>query len=124
MVSFYYIYLLKVLILGKLKSGNSSKYSQDSENIPMTEDDIKLFELTKNNTITNRDILNKEKEYMKTIEPKYKEIYGDKGVKFFEEENKNEVEKINENTYQNEQVNNRNKKGKVRFSSIVQYSRN
>ena len=90
----------------------------------MTEDDIKLFELTKNNTITNRDILNKEKEYMKTIEPKYKEIYGDKGVKFCEEENKNEVEKINENTNQNEQVNNRNKKGKVRFSSIVQYSRN
>ena len=90
----------------------------------MTEEDIKLFELTKNNTITNRDILNKEKEYMKTIEPKYKEIYGDKGVKFCEEENKNEVEKINENTNQNEQVNNRNKKGKVRFSSIVQYSRN
>jgi len=90
----------------------------------MTEDDIKLFELTKNNTITNRDILNKEKEYMKTIEPKYKEIYGDKGVKFCEEENKTEVEKINENTNQNEQVNNRNKKGKVRFSSIVQYSRN
>ena len=90
----------------------------------MTEDDIKLFELTKNNTITNRDILNKEKEYMKTIEPKYKEIYGDKGVKFCEEENKNEVEKINENTNQNEQINNRNKKGKVRFSSIVQYSRN
>ena len=90
----------------------------------MTEDDIKLFELTKNNTITNRDILNKEKEYMKTIEPKYKEIYGDKGVKFCEEENKNEVEKINENANQNEQVNNRNKKGKVRFSSIVQYSRN
>ena len=90
----------------------------------MTEEDIKLFELTKNNTITNRDILNKEKEYMKTIEPKYKEIYGDKGVKFCEEENKNEVEKINENTNQNEQVNNINKKGKVRFSSIVQYSRN
>ena len=90
----------------------------------MTEEDIKLFELTKNNTITNRDILNKEKEYMKTIEPKYKEIYGDKGVKFCEEENKNEVEKINENTNQNEQVNNRNRKGKVRFSSIVQYSRN
>ena len=90
----------------------------------MTEEDIKLFELTKNNTITNRDILNKEKEYMKTIEPKYKEIYGDKGVKFCEEENKNEVEKINENANQNEQVNNRNRKGKVRFSSIVQYSRN
>ena len=90
----------------------------------MTEEDIKLFELTKNNTITNRDILNKEKEYMKTIEPKYKEIYGDKGVKFCEEENKKEVEKINENANQNEQINNRNKKGKVRFSSIVQYSRN
>ena len=90
----------------------------------MTEEDIKLFELIKNNTITNRDILSKEKEYMKTLEPKYKEIYGDKGVKFCEEENKNENTNQNENAYQNEQINERNKRGKVRFSSIVQYSRN
>ena len=90
----------------------------------MTEEDIKLFELIKNNTITNRDILCKEKEYMKTLEPKYKEIYGDKGVKFCEEENKNENTNQNENANQNEQINERNKRGKVRFSSIVQYSRN
>ncbi len=92
----------------------------------MTEEDIKLFELIKNNTITNRDILCKEKEYMKTLEPKYKEIYGEKGVKFCEEENKNEIENINknENANQNEQIKERNKRGKVRFSSIVQYSRN
>ena len=90
----------------------------------MTEEDIKLFELIKNNTITNRDILSKEKEYMKTLEPKYKEIYGDKGVKFCEEENKNENTNQNENANQNEQINERNKRGKVRFSSIVQYSRN
>ena len=90
----------------------------------MTEEDIKLFELIKNNTITNRDILCKENEYMKTLEPKYKEIYGDKGVKFCEEENKNESTNQNENANQNEQINERNKRGKVRFSSIVQYSRN
>ena len=86
----------------------------------MTEEDFKLFDLIKNNTITNRDILNKEKEYMKNLEPKYKEIYGDKGVKFCEEENKNEIENMN----QNEQIKERKRKNKVKFSSIVEYSRN
>ena len=88
----------------------------------MTEEDIKLFELTKNNTITNRDILKKEKEYMKNIEPKYKEIYGDKVAKFCEEESKIESENANENP--NEQIKKRRRRRKVKFSSIVEYSRN
>ena len=120
-------------MLGKLKSGNSNRESKDEE-IPMTEEDIKLFELTKNNTITNRDVLNKEKEYMKTIKPKYQEIYGDKGVKFCEEEKKNEIENVKENmnengdgngnANQNEQIKERKRKSKVKFSSFVEYSRN
>ena len=82
----------------------------------MTEEDKKLFELTKNNTITNRDILNKEKEYLKNVESQYKEIYGDKGIQFCQDENKN-------NTKRKKRT---NKKGKrqVKFASIVQYSRN
>ena len=82
----------------------------------MNEEDKKIFELTKNNTMINRDIQNKEKEYLKNIESTYQEIYGDKGVKFCEEENKNEGENI-----QNEE---NKEKGKVKFSSIVEYYRN
>ena len=82
----------------------------------MNEEDKKIFELTKNNTIINRDIQNKEKEYLKNIESTYQEIYGDKGVKFCEEENKNEDGNIpgEENK----------EKGRVKFSSIVEYYRN
>ena len=88
----------------------------------MTEEDVKLFELTKSNTITNRDILKKDKEYMKSIEPKYKEIYGDKVTKFCEEESKNES--INASQNQNEQIEKKKRRRKIKFSSIVEYSRN
>ena len=50
----------------------------------------------------------------------YKEIYGDKGIQFCEEENKNN--NINEN--ENEQREKKKEKRKVKFSSIVEYSRN
>ena len=88
----------------------------------MTEEDVKLFELTKSNTITNRDILKKDKEYMKNIEPKYKEIYGDKVTNFCEEESKNES--INASQNQNEQIEKKKRRRKIKFSSIVEYSRN
>ena len=53
---------------------------------------------------------------MKKIEPQYREIYGDKGIQFCQDENKN-------NTKRKKRT---NKKGKrqVKFASIVQYSRN
>ena len=88
----------------------------------MTEEDVKLFELTKSNTITNRDILKKDKEYMKNIQPKYKEIYGDKVTKFCEEESKNES--INASQNQNKQIEKKKRRRKIKFSSIVEYSRN
>ena len=82
----------------------------------MDGEEKKIFDLVQNNTIINRDILNKNKDYLKNIESKYKEIYGDKGVKFCEEENKDENN--------NEQRDKRKRRGKVKFSSIVEYSRN
>ena len=102
--------------MGKLKSGKTSYESNESEDVPMNEDDQKLLELIRNNTMTNRDILNKEKTYMKKIEPQYREIYGDKGIQFCQDENKNN----------NKRKKRTNKKGKrqVKFASIVQYSRN
>ena len=70
----------------------------------MTEEDIKLFELTKNY------------------------------IKFCEEVNKNGIENVKENTNenvngngnanQNEQIKERKRKSKVKFSSFIEYSRN
>ena len=92
----------------------------------MDGEEKKIFDLVQNNTIINRDILNKNKDYLKNSESKYKEIYGDKGVKFIEEENKDENNNENENISENnnEQRDKRKRRGKVKFSSIVEYSRN
>ena len=116
-------YFWKVLIIGKLKSDNSSSDTKDDD-IPMDGEEKKIFDLVQNNTIINRDILNKNKDYLKNIESKYKEIYGDKGVKFCEEENKDENNNENVSENNNEQRDKRKRRGKVKFSSIVEYSRN
>jgi len=122
--------------LGKLNSGKQQNYVkiETNDEVPMEEEDEKLFELTKSNTMINRDILNKEKTYLKKIESQYKEIYGDKGIQFCKEEDKNIIDNENNNINNNinninnnisEQRGNRRKnKRKVKFSSIVQYSRN
>ena len=89
----------------------------------MNEEDKKIYELVKDNTNTNRDVLKKEKEYLKNIQSKYKEIYGEKGVEFCEEEIKN-GSKENEIKDENSIKENKGPKRKVKFSSIVQYSRN
>ena len=77
----------------------------------MTEEDKKLMSLIKDNTLVNRDLTNKEKNYLQNAQPKYKEIYGNRGTKFCKEENKNEKKEPR-------------KSGRVKFSSIIEYSRN
>ena len=127
LVNNLFIIYSKVLIYGKLNSGKQKKetFESNDDDVPMDEDDEKLFELTKSNTMVNRDILKKEKTYLKKIEPQYKEIYGDKGIQFCKEENKNNINKNNNNNNIIEQGGNtRKNKRKVKFSSIVQHSRN
>ena len=127
LVNNLFIIYSKVLIFGKLNSSKQKKETIESndDDVPMDEDDEKLFELTKSNTMVNRDILKKEKTYLKKIEPQYKEIYGDKGIQFCKEENKNNINKNNNNNNIIEQGGNtRKNKRKVKFSSIVQHSRN
>ena len=127
LVNNLFIIYSKVLIFGKLNSGKQKKetFESNDDDVPMDEDDEKLFELTKSNTMVNRDILKKEKTYLKKIEPQYKEIYGDKGIQFCKEENKNNINKNNNNNNIIEQGGNtRKNKRKVKFSSIVQHSRN
>ena len=77
----------------------------------LSEEEQKLRRLTKNNTWVNRDIHHKEENYLKKVQPKYEEIYGDKGTKFCQEEQKDENRQSQ-------------KKCRVKFSSIVEYSRN
>ena len=112
--------------MGKLNSGKQQNYVkiETNDEVPMEEEDEKLFELTKSNTMINRDILNKEKTYLKKIESQYKEIYGDKGIQFCKEENKNNIHNKNNNNIIEQGGNTRKNKRKVKFSSIVQHSRN
>ena len=61
--------------------------------------------------MVNRDIHHKDENYLKKNQPKYEEIYGDKGTKFCQEEEKDEKRESK-------------KVGRVKFSTIVEYSRN
>ena len=86
----------------------------EEDSIILNEDEKKLFRLTKNNTKVNRNIPLKEKDYLKNAQPKYEEIYGEKGTQFCQNEEKNE----------NNEKKDTKKVGRVKFSSIVEYSRN
>ena len=48
----------------------------------MTKDEIKIHKLTQNNTIINRDRLDNRDTYIKNVKKDYKDIYGNKGIKF------------------------------------------
>ena len=48
----------------------------------MTKEEIKLHKLTQSNTILNRDRLDKRDIYIKNIQKDYKDIYGNRGIKF------------------------------------------
>ena len=101
--------MIIVLIIGRLKSGKNN--GQKDSFFYLNEEGKKLFQLTKNNTLANRDIRHKKENYLKKIQPEYEEIYGDKGIKFCQNKQKEEKKE--------------NKKiGRVKFSSIVEYSRN
>ena len=86
----------------------------EEDSIILNEDEKKLFRLTKNNTKVNRNITLKEKDYLKNAKSKYEEIYDEKVIKFCKNEEKNE----------NSEKTDTKKVGRVKFSSIVEYSRN
>ena len=112
----FFIYFIIVLIIGRINGINNSTYNT-IDMIPLNEEEEKLFRLTKKNTNVNRDIPHKEKNYLKNAQPKYEELYGDRGSKFCQNEEKNENNINNENAI--------NKKvGRVKFSTLVEYSRN
>ena len=81
------------------------------ESIPMTPEEKKIYDLTQCNTIVNREMLDKRDLYLKKVELNYMEIYGEKGLKFF-------------NSILNDKKSNPKKSRKVQFSNDIIYSRN
>ena len=104
--------------MGRLNGKKSFEEKKDKKDkkdvIILNEEETKLYRLTTKNTKVNRDIPHKEENYLKKAQPKYEELFGNKGTKFCEEEEKNE---------KNEKKDSK-KVGRVKFSSIVEYSRN
>ena len=68
----------------------------------------KIFILTKSNTLVNRDLLDKRNAYLEHVKNEYNNIYGEKGLKYFES-----IQKDNQKTKTNK---------KVSFSGEIQYS--
>ncbi len=77
----------------------------------LTKEEQKLYKLTQCNTILNRDMLDKREAYLKNVAFEYKDIYGSKGVKFF-----NDMQKCNKSSPK--------KQRKVQFTDYIEYSRN
>ena len=77
----------------------------------LTNEEQKLYKLTQCNTILNRDMLDKREAYLKNVAFEYKDIYGSKGVKFF-----NDMQKYNKSSPK--------KQRKVQFTDYIEYSRN
>ena len=89
----------------------SEKFKKSEYN-NLTKEEKKLYKLTQCNTILNRDMLDKREIYLKNVQSDYKDIYGNKGVKFCKE-----MQKRAKSTTPK-------KKCKVKFSNNIQYSMN
>ena len=78
------------------------------ETVKIQQEDNKIYKLTKCNTLINRDLLDKRNEYLNNVKNTYNDIYGEKGVKYFES-----IRVDNVKTKSNK---------KVSFSGDIQYS--
>ena len=78
--------------------------------IKMTKEELKIQRLTQANTMVNRDKLDKIDTYIKNMKNDYKDIYGNKGIKFC-------------NDMQNITRQSQKKKNKVSFSNKIEYSK-
>ena len=78
--------------------------------INLTTEEKKLYKLTQCNTILNRELLDKRDVYLKNVQNDYKDIYGNKGVKFCK-------------AMQKKKISSNKKKNRVSFSNNIQFSR-
>ncbi len=104
------IYILNNIYLVQMfKKISFMNLFKKSEYINLTLEEKKLYKLTQCNTLLNRDMLDKRDIYLKKVQSEYKDIYGNKGDKFFKDMQK----KVNKTSKKN---------CKVRFSNNIQYS--
>ena len=76
--------------------------------IDIKQENNKLYILTRSNTLVNRDSLDKRNDYLANIKSEYNDIYGEKGIKYYESIQKDNIKpKLNK---------------KVSFSGDIQYS--
>ena len=50
-----------------------------------------MYILTKCNTLVNRDLLDKRNIYLDNVKKEYNDIYGEKGIKYFESIQKDNI---------------------------------
>ena len=87
------------------------KTSEYSELTNITKEEKKVYKLTQINTLINRDMLDKREIYLKKAKAEYKDIYGNKGVKYCNDMQRKFKIKPQKNN-------------KVKFSNSIQYSIN
>ena len=84
------------------------KITSKEKAIDIKQENNKLTILTRSNTLVNRDSLDKRNAYLVNIKNEYNDIYGEKGLKYYES-----IQKDNIKPKQNK---------KVSFSGDIQYS--
>ena len=82
---------------------------KNGDYINLTTEEKKLYKLTQCNTILNRELLDKRDVYLKNVQNDYKDIYGNKGVKFCKD-------------MQKKKISSNKKKNRVSFSNNIQFS--
>lgn len=86
--------------------------------LTLTKEEKRIYKLTQNNTLINKDMSKKGREnYLKEQENEYKDIYGNKGINFCKSIEPKETEKLRAKPPTKRNVN------KIKFSSVVEYSR-
>ena len=94
-----------------MKKLYNSEFFCRGDYIPLSKEEKKIHKLTQCNTVVNRDMLDKRDIYLTSVESDYRDIYGTKGVKFYNNM-KNQAKKS--------PINKKN----VKFSHKIQYSKN
>ena len=84
------------------------KIAPKDKSIDVKQENNKLYILTRSNTLVNRDSLDKRNAYLVNVKNEYNDIYGEKGIKYYES-----IQKDNIKTKLNK---------KVSFSGDIQYS--
>ena len=106
-IFYNFLFIIVSILYCKLKK-KFCKITQKEKPVKTIEDYKKIYALTKCNTLVNRDLLDKRNYYLRKVKNEYNDIYGEKGLKYFQN-----MQKENQKPKTNK---------KVTFSGDIQYS--